>query len=124
MNAMVEQTWCPPFPDNGWPVHRRGEDGWSFFSPGDKGLYVIYSGEIHDGKKWLHVSMSRRSRMPSYDDVQRVRKAFIGIAAQTIMVWPPDGEKYINFHPYCLHLYSCVEGGDGLPDFSQGTGHI
>lgn len=125
MNAIIAQTWLPPFPNNGWPVHRTAEDGWSFFSPGDRGMYVIYSGEIHEGRRWLHVSMSRRSRLPSYEDVQRIRMAFIGDHVQTIMVWPSkDSGRYINIHPYCLHLYSCMDGEDGLPDFTQGTGQI
>lgn len=42
------------------------------------GLHVIISSAKYNGTEWLHVSFSRRSRIPDYKDIQLVRKDFIG----------------------------------------------
>lgn len=89
----------------------------------NNGLFVIVGGEKHGGKKWLHVSFSRKSRIPSYDDLLRVKKDFIGEDRKAVMVFP-DKDHYVNLHPYCLHLYSCIDGDDGLPEFSEAFGTI
>lgn len=75
-----------------------------------------------DGKLWIHVSFSRRSRIPDYDDITRVKRDFIGDDKKAVMVFPALSE-HVNIHPYCLHLWNCVDE-DPLPDFTQGTGSI
>lgn len=87
------------------------------------GLKVIISGAFEkDMKPWIHVSVSRKSRIPTYDDLVLVKRLFIGNDKQAIQIFPPV-EKHVNIHPYCLHLWHCVYG-DGLPDFTRGTGSI
>ena len=81
------------------------------------GLAVICSGEVkEDGKRWLHISISRSSRVPSYDDLCRVKRDFIGEESKAVMVFAPKS-KHVNIHPYCLHLWSCLDE-DPLPEFS------
>lgn len=82
-----------------------------------EGLFVISSEEIHDGQTWQHVSMSRQSRMPNYDDLTKVKRLFIGDDRKAIMVFP-EADKHVNIHPFCLHLYSCLTA-DPLPEFSR-----
>lgn len=82
------------------------------------GLAVCLTVQMHDGKRWLHTSCSRPKRMPSYDDLQRVKDTFIGPGRKAIMVIPAK-EEHFNFMPFCLHLYSCLDG-DLLPDFRIG----
>lgn len=55
------------------------------------------------------MSFSRRSRTPSYEDLDWVRKAFIGEDRESIQVFPPK-EEYVNAHPYTLHLWHRYEG--------------
>jgi hypothetical protein len=84
-------------------------------------LSVIVSESIErDGRVWLHVSMSRPTRLPTWSDMRRVKDAFIGKERKAIQVFPPDSE-YVNQHPYCLHLFCCLDG-DVLPDFRRGDG--
>lgn len=101
------------------PAHYKrlatAEDGdaWEY-----NGLKVIRSGETIDGKKWIHVSFSRKSRIPSYEDMIRVKRDFIGPNGRALMVLP-DKKHHVNIHPFCLHLFHC-EGDDGIPEFSWG----
>lgn len=80
------------------------------FRSTDGGLTVLVSEEHHsDGFTYLHVSFSRRSRTPSYEDLDRVRKLFIGEDRESVQVFPPKAE-YVNFHAFTLHLWHRYEG--------------
>lgn len=81
-------------------------------------LLVIASGATEaDGKRWIHVSLSRPSRLPSWEDVREVKDTFIGPDRKAIQVLPPKAE-YVNVHRYTLHLFCCLDG-DPLPDFRK-----
>ena len=78
------------------------------------GLHVIASPAKYNGTEWLHVSFSRKSRIPDYKDIQLVRKDFIGTDKKSIMVFPNE-EHYVNIAKYCLHLWYSAE--NPIPDF-------
>lgn len=80
------------------------------------GLHVIVSPVKYDGTEWLHVSFSRKSRIPDYKDIQLVRKDFIGTDKKSIMVFP-DEAHYVNIAKYCLHLWYSV--ANPIPDFDS-----
>lgn len=89
------------------------------------GLAVIET--LHrerDGRRWHHISVSRRGRMPSYDDLQLVRRLFIGETVECYQVFPPK-DRWVNEHPFTLHLWRCLDAPEGvvLPDFRH-EGHI
>lgn len=71
---------------------------------------------------WLHISLSRRDRVPSYHDLKRVKALFVGTKRKAVMVFPSDDEHY-NLHPYCLHLYAPLDA-DPLPDFRHASGAL
>lgn len=80
------------------------------------GLQVIATSSIMpDGREWLHVSFSRERKMPSYADLQLVKREFIGEDKKAVMVFP-DKAHYVNLHKYCLHLFYSAE--NPLPEFS------
>lgn len=86
------------------------------------GLFVFVSaGEYEDGKEWLHISFSRKSRIPSYEDMQKVKRDFIGEDKKAVLVLP-EKENYVNINKNCLHLFYSEE--NPLPEFSNGTGLI
>ena len=83
------------------------------------GRRVIGSVGQHDGRWWLHVSVSREKRIPSYDDLADVKRVFIGDDFQAVQVFPRR-ERHVNIMPTCLHLWACLDAnGDGLPDFGK-----
>jgi len=104
---------------DGWEIVDYKCDGFMYRNK-KKGLLVIVSiSKENDGLYWVHVSFSRKSRMPSYFDITLVKKLFIGEDKKAIMVFPSKKE-HVNFHEYCLHLFHCIEK-DVLPDFTKGT---
>jgi hypothetical protein len=104
----------PPFPGQ-TPQHGIR----SFQRIGDK-LAVLVSasrwpGDVVD-RVWLHVSLSRPGKMPSYQDMCDVKAAFVGRERKALQVFAEESQ-HVNIHPYCLHLWCVVEGDDGMPDF-------
>ena len=90
---------------------------WTF-----NGLIILASaGEYDDGKEWLHVSVSRKRRLPTYEELTRIKRDFIGKDKKAVFVLP-EKEKHVNIHNFCLHLvYSAA---NPLPDFTGGSGSI
>lgn len=98
-------------------VISEAENGFAYHSK-SKGLMVMASIETEkDGKNWLHVSFSRRNKMPDYNDITFIKKHFVGEDRKAIMVFPSKDE-HVNIHPYCLHLWCCMDE-DVLPDFRK-----
>jgi hypothetical protein len=115
-----ELLWMRPLKPNplprGWRLERDGLDGGLYRD--ETGLSVVFSGAREsDGRRWLHVSCARPSRMPSWDDLKRTREVFLGLERYAYQVFPPP-EKWVSIHPFCLHLWSPVDGEPPLPEFS------
>lgn len=110
-----------------YPKHRYGlmecrGDGFGFLRQ-DRRLVVIVSvAREEDGRIWKHVSVSRRGQLPTYEDLKEVKRWFISDKETAYQVFSP-ADKHVNIHPYCLHLWSCLDGAV-TPDFSRGSGSI
>jgi len=81
-------------------------------------IKVIESTNIEaDGRRWLHVSVSKpNGKMPSYEDIQTLRKLFIGEHRECYHVFPTK-DRYVNFFNV-LHLWTCLDAPSGvLPHF-------
>lgn len=101
-----------------WKVVEVREDGAKYVSTREE-LSVIDSIDVEkDGKLWLHVSVSRPDRLPSYDDLCFVKKHWIGDDKEAYQVFARR-EKHVNIDPHCLHLWSRMDG-PALPDFTRG----
>ena len=102
----------------GWMVIERREDG-NMWIPlyGEKISVIEDIGIKADGKRWLHVSVGRaNSKMPSYEDMQMVRRLFIGEHREAYQVFPTK-ERYVNFDNV-LHWWVCLDAPEGvLPHF-------
>jgi hypothetical protein len=70
-----------------------------------------------DGHLWVHLSVAGRDRLPTWPELVAVRDWIVGAEAKAIQVVPPRSE-YVNLHPFCLHLWVCLDG-DPLPDFRK-----
>ncbi|HET9948786.1 MAG TPA: hypothetical protein VFQ22_07680 [Longimicrobiales bacterium] len=70
-----------------------------------------------EGQLWHHVSVSRASRLPSWNDLKQVRADFIGETRECYQVFPAR-ERWVNDAPHVLHLWCSVDRPGGvLPDF-------
>lgn len=85
-------------------------------------LTVIISDSVeNDNKMWRHLSIARPNKYPAYDEIKRIKNIFLG-DVKAIMIFPKD-KNFVNIHPYCFHLWSCLNG-DVIPDFDRGIGTI
>jgi hypothetical protein len=73
-------------------------------------VFVIAS----DGCGWEHVSVSRRDRCPTWDEMCQVKNMFWEDDDCVVQFHPPRRE-YVNNHPYCLHLWRQTGCGFPLP---------
>jgi hypothetical protein len=100
-----------------WRMVDRSLDGGAFRCSDGLGVILSLAVEL-DEKLWLHVSMSRARQLPSWEDIRRVKLLFIGRERTAYQVLPPES-RYVNIHPFCLHLWTCLDG-DVTPDFTRG----
>ena len=107
-------------PPPGWKLNAKAHDGARWIHTRDNRIVIASYKRYSDGKLWLHVSLSRPNRVPSYDDLVYVKRHWIGDDRKAIMVLPSKDE-HVNLHPYVLHLFTCIDG-DPLPDFRTKDG--
>lgn len=61
-----------------------------------------------DGEGWEHVSVSRRDRIPTWEEMCEVKDLFFG-PDEWVVQYHPARSDYVNDHPYCLHLWKPTE---------------
>ena len=60
------------------------------------------------GEGWDHVSVSHAARCPTWDEMEYIKKLFLGDAVAMQLHVP--AADHVNIHPFCLHLWSPTEG--------------
>lgn len=122
MSVAWVREYLPKVLPASWTVTQAGVDG-CFYSKSLPPLWVCLSGATElDGKRWLHLSLSHRKRLPTWEEIVEVKELFLGADAKAIQVFAPRKE-WVNICKNCLHLWVCVDG-DQLPDFTRGKGSI
>ncbi len=53
---------------------------------------------------WEHVSVSMPNRCPNWKEMCFIKDLFWGKEETVLQIHPP-ASKYVNQHPYCLHLW-------------------
>lgn len=56
------------------------------------------------GGGWDHVSVSFRNRVPTWDEMCEIKRMFFK-PEETAWEYHPMESKYINNHPYALHIW-------------------
>lgn len=109
--ALGTHEWLPPRPlvdpINGWGLGHRSGDG----------SVIVSIHEVSNQPLWIHASMTRRGRCPSYEDLTQLHRAAFGTGWAYQVFAPP--EHHINHHEYALHLWGRLDGAPVLPDFAQ-----
>jgi len=78
----------------------HGNNGLFLIKHKGKTLNVIAS----DGGGWEHVSVSSKTRIPTWKEMCSVKELFFR-EDETVMQLHPKKSKYKNIHPHCLHLW-------------------
>lgn len=114
----AEPRILPPL----WMKMRQTIDGAAYMEPVSR-LSVIVTGCVElDGRRWVHASCAKPDRLPTWQELSLIKEVFIGVDKAAYQVLPPR-DKHVNLHPFCLHLWHCLDG-DPLPDFTQGGGSL
>jgi hypothetical protein len=82
--------------------------------PCGKELKIIAS----DGMGWEHVSVSLRNRCPNWQEMCFVKGLFWDEEEAVMQLHPPKSD-YVNYHPYCLHLWRPLDAVIPLPPSSM-----
>ena len=53
---------------------------------------------------WDHVSVSLSDRCPTWHEMCKVKDAFWD-EEETVIQYHPAKRNYVNYHPFCLHLW-------------------
>lgn len=81
-----------------------------------RGLAVIATCEEHDGRRWLHVSVSCKSKaLPTWDQLRFVKDTVIGTHGYSYQVFPPATDH--RSLAEVSHLWALADGAPALPDF-------
>lgn len=83
-------------------------------APRTNGLAAIIDTLTIDGREWRHLSVSRRSRTPSHEDMMAAAEAFLDRDHVALSIYPRRSE-WVNVHEFCLHLWQPI-GFDPVPD--------
>lgn len=103
----------PAFPPDGWAILQEWGDGYALRHR--SGVRVIIDVRFVNDAPWLHVSYSRSSRLPSWEDTRLVKEDFIGDNVAISVL--PKGNDYVNIHQFCFHLWHSV-AGETCPNFT------
>ncbi len=94
-----------------------GEDFGAFVIPGPCGrdLRVIASsGDESLGILWEHVSVSLPNRCPNWPEMDFIKRLFWDDEEAVMQLHPPRS-RWINNHPYCLHMWRPTKEQIPLP---------
>lgn len=75
----------------------------------DRPLFVMRSLSATKDEKWIHVSISRLDRIPSWEEICHVRDCFLGKEIEAYQVLPKHSE-YVNLADKCLHIWAPLDG--------------
>jgi len=88
------------------PLEKRYGGLW--FRCKSRGFFVrVSSAKEADGLDWLRVQILRRSKLPSFDDVNYVRHLAFGSTARVIMDFPPGRVYSQTQKDNVVSLYGC-----------------
>lgn len=82
---------------------QTGPDGGAFdvASPVDGRVMLVIASH---GEGWDHVSVSRKNRVPSWAEMEHVKRLFFADDETAVQYHVPASE-HVNMHPFCLHLW-------------------
>ena len=53
---------------------------------------------------WDHVSVSLKTRTPTWEEMCHIKSLFFA-DEEVVMQLHPAKSAYVNYHPFCLHLW-------------------
>lgn len=100
-----------------------GPDGWRMWSKEGTSSVIATTFDWDDGVMYTHASIWHQDRMPSYEDLVRLKQAVWGSKGYAYQYFVPDS-SHVNINPTVLHLWGRTDGQPCMPDFGQILGSI
>ena len=129
--VLAQETAKHQIPD-GWEAPRILPPNWREVDRSPDGtvcyqsfhVRVILSASIElDGRAWLHLSISTKTRIPNWQEIAHAKNVFLG-DREAYQVIPPKA-RYVNINERVLHVFALLdETATALPDFTHATGSL
>ena len=106
-----------------WRIRRgemaseTGESFGAFRIPGPKGamMFIIASsGDPSIGVEWEHASVHVENRCPNWPEMDFIKNLFWDDEECVMQLHPPRS-RWINLHPYTLHLWRPWKSAGEIP---------
>ena len=97
-------------PESLWSDESYGMNGAFFIPRGREILRCIVS----DQGGWEHVSVSLTHRCPTWDEMSFIKGLFWD-DEEAAFQFHPKRSEYVNYHPFCLHIWRPTEGAIQTP---------
>ena len=101
-----------------WQWDGFGPDGISGTDRTSCRSVLVTRADHEDGADWLHASVARRDRLPTYHDLTALKAAVWGDGGWAYQVFP-SRDRHVSIHSYALHLWGRADGKNVLPDFGE-----
>ena len=83
-------------------------DGWTTIESRTQGFVLRHTSGLQViatyGGGWDHVSVSRKDRIPTWEEMCMVKDTLFS-SDETVIQYHPAKSKYVNLHERCLHLW-------------------
>jgi len=76
---------------------------------------VISSGSGPECAGWEHVSVSLKDRTPTWEEMCFIKDLFWS-ESETVVQYHVQSDKHINTHPFCLHMWKCIDKEFPMPE--------
>jgi len=73
------------------------------------GFTVMFTVENHGTSAYQHLSVSRKERYPSWDEIVLFRSLFFEDDDEIVQVIPKESD-YVNVHDNCFHMWLDISG--------------
>ena len=71
--------------------------------------------KMENGEQWIHVSVALPKRLPSWDELSKIKNEFLGRGASAIQVLASD-DTHVNIHYFCLHCWLPLQEKSSIPN--------
>ena len=97
---------------NGPWTSNPGDDFGAFFFRRESIRIKVIASSGSEEIPWDHVSVSTEHRCPTWAEMAWIKSLFFDDEEIAVEYHPPKSQ-YVNYHPYCLHLWR--PHGEALP---------
>lgn len=99
-----------------------GPDGWRMTHLLGNGSVIVTTSDVPgDPHEWTHASISWTDHLPTYYDIDMLKRAVWGDTGYAYQVFVP-ADQHVNIHEYALHLWGRADGSPVLPEFTKLAG--